>query len=597
MRTLTFYSYKGGVGRSLLVANTAKYLSTLGKSVFAVDLDLEAPGLHYKFELGADAIRSESRRGVVDILTTFLDREEMPESLSDFAVELRVASGAGSIRIMRAGTAPNGEYWRALSRINWYDILYGEKPVGVPFFLELKEQIRAEFDPDFLLIDARTGITEMGGIATTVLPDTVVCLGLASNEHLEGLRAVMRGIRRTTDNSGSPVDLLSVISRLASKGDETAELANILKYLNEPIQSGLPGLQLEEVVALHSEPLLDQAEQLLVGGTNSPHELPLLRDYLRLFSKIIPAEDIRPHVGQLIQSAVNRLLDDPDGAQSDLEAVTTYCADQEAYRALLKLYRVRKVGIDKLLATASLMWQLAGSKSGVDDLHIEIVQQAYSEQQRAVDSQKKFAEFADAVWRATGMGDIKTGLTIVNSFLPERRSKALQLLNDYVSTVDAPDSAMIVRLLDLLISSRDFVSAKATVDRFKGITASPQFDLSWARMALDTKDPEAILDLFNDEAFRFDAVRVLDPALAYRLLRVIADEDASKFLDDALESAIVSQDSIQLRLIGEVFQEESRWPVFEKKLVGRVSTDVITDITDWTRRRMRRPRPSSLRLT
>ena len=46
MRTITYYSYKGGVGRTLLVANTAKYLSTLGKTVFALDLDLEAPGLH-----------------------------------------------------------------------------------------------------------------------------------------------------------------------------------------------------------------------------------------------------------------------------------------------------------------------------------------------------------------------------------------------------------------------------------------------------------------------------------------------------------------------------------------------------------------------
>ena len=49
MRTITFYSYKGGVGRSLLVANVATYLATLGKRVFAIDFDLEAPGLHYKF--------------------------------------------------------------------------------------------------------------------------------------------------------------------------------------------------------------------------------------------------------------------------------------------------------------------------------------------------------------------------------------------------------------------------------------------------------------------------------------------------------------------------------------------------------------------
>src|SRR5258705_8465678 len=111
MRTITFYSYKGGVGRSLLVANTAKYLSTLGKRVFAVDLDLEAPGLHYKFELGFDAATTKPAAGVVDVLRNFLENDSWPEALSDFTTEVEVPSGAGPIFIMRAGTAPQGDYW------------------------------------------------------------------------------------------------------------------------------------------------------------------------------------------------------------------------------------------------------------------------------------------------------------------------------------------------------------------------------------------------------------------------------------------------------------------------------------------------------
>src|SRR5215208_2056524 len=166
MRTITYYSYKGGVGRSLLVANTAKYLSTLGKTVFALDLDLEAPGLHYKFELGSDTRQSPIVPGIVDILAGFLKQQPLPQSLEAYTTQVKVAEGAGSIHIMPAGTAPSGEYWRLLSQVNWYDIFYGDRPTGVPFFLELKERIRAGYNPDFLLIDARTGITEMGGIAT-----------------------------------------------------------------------------------------------------------------------------------------------------------------------------------------------------------------------------------------------------------------------------------------------------------------------------------------------------------------------------------------------------------------------------------------------
>jgi len=138
---------------------------------------------------------------------------------------------------------------------------------------------------------------------------------LASVEHLEGLRAVMHGINQTSSREGQPVQLLPVISRLPQGRDEDVELSTIRAYLNSPINDGGRSLNLDELMILRTEPLLDSAEQLLAGGKNSPHDLPLLRDYLRLFSRIIPAEDIRPYVGQLIQRAVSRLLDDPDTAQ------------------------------------------------------------------------------------------------------------------------------------------------------------------------------------------------------------------------------------------------------------------------------------------
>ena len=46
----TFYSYKGGVGRTLLAANMAVALARQGKTLLW-DLDVEAPGLHRINEL------------------------------------------------------------------------------------------------------------------------------------------------------------------------------------------------------------------------------------------------------------------------------------------------------------------------------------------------------------------------------------------------------------------------------------------------------------------------------------------------------------------------------------------------------------------
>jgi cellulose biosynthesis protein BcsQ len=43
---ITFYSYKGGTGRTMALVNLAWVLSSNDKSVLTIDWDLEAPGLH-----------------------------------------------------------------------------------------------------------------------------------------------------------------------------------------------------------------------------------------------------------------------------------------------------------------------------------------------------------------------------------------------------------------------------------------------------------------------------------------------------------------------------------------------------------------------
>src|SRR3954465_15654513 len=45
-RIITFYSYKGGTGRSMAVSNVAWVLASNGHKVLLIDWDLEAPGLH-----------------------------------------------------------------------------------------------------------------------------------------------------------------------------------------------------------------------------------------------------------------------------------------------------------------------------------------------------------------------------------------------------------------------------------------------------------------------------------------------------------------------------------------------------------------------
>src|ERR1700690_1410343 len=64
---ITFYSYKGGTGRTMALANVAWILAANGKRVLIADWDLESPGLHRYFQPFIDTDVSE-RPGIIDII-------------------------------------------------------------------------------------------------------------------------------------------------------------------------------------------------------------------------------------------------------------------------------------------------------------------------------------------------------------------------------------------------------------------------------------------------------------------------------------------------------------------------------------------------
>src|SRR5205807_3119298 len=86
VQTITFYAYKGGTGRTLALANAARYLARLGQRVFVIDLDLEAPGLHHKMALAPTGSFPPIERGIVDCISTFATEHRIPDELAPYTV-------------------------------------------------------------------------------------------------------------------------------------------------------------------------------------------------------------------------------------------------------------------------------------------------------------------------------------------------------------------------------------------------------------------------------------------------------------------------------------------------------------------------------
>lgn len=229
MYVTTFYSFKGGVGRSMALTNVAYELSSLGYRVLIVDFDLEAPGL----DTFANVSSARPTRGIVEFITAYLDSDHAPD-VRDFVFEAPLPNAdAQPIIVMPAGNPDHG-YANRLGGINWTELY--ERHDGYLLFEDLKAQWRERLKVDYVLVDSRTGHTDVGGICTRQLPDSVVVLFLPNDQNLRGLQKVVESIREEPHFSGRPpIDLIFVASNVPYLDDEEQVLRRRLALFRKQL--------------------------------------------------------------------------------------------------------------------------------------------------------------------------------------------------------------------------------------------------------------------------------------------------------------------------------------------------------------------------
>lgn len=342
---VAFYGFRGGAGRTTALAHVAALLASRQHKIVAVDLDVEAPGLHDVL----DCPPIEKGRGVVALLRSAATSDDPQTDLRLAPHLLRSKQDiGGNLLVLPAGRLDD-EYLSGLDDLGvplWH-LADGPSPLG-----ELIDRIRSELAPDAILVDCRTGLSGLSASAIFHLSNIVVCLATVSKQSLDGLSLLFQAIKASKlERFGQP-EVLVVPSMVPDSSDGRARVEDwfipeIEKRYREIVGIGAVDEQLptaDEIASLES-PVVREGIEYRRGIA--------LNDYLR-------ADQLQSFAGNYLP--LLRRLDTLMGLSRPSESYT--------------------------ISSQSVLDELSHSNSGLDSL-------AFAESTSAADIVSKFIEPTD----------------------------------------------------------------------------------------------------------------------------------------------------------------------------------------------------------
>ena len=336
-----FYSFKGGVGRSQALTAVGHLLAQRRRRVLLVDMDLEAPGISVALlspearegqdgflevcrdlsrqilnaareghPLADDLIRITAEQIAKCLHALPLPAEaQEPELLArireDFP-QLPIPEQEGGVFLLSCGRIYR-DYVGSVAELSlpellaltWEDVDAGRRepllkaagmdPAEPPEnLLQILVKILhdafvhdcvlpGDAPPDYVLVDSRAGLADIGGICVRGLADHLVILSGLNRQNLEGTRRVLDRYRQ---GDRSPALFTTVLSPVPD-----AEL----ELLEARLKEAKDALALEDdPLLLHYQPRVALLEEPFI----QPHHRnsQLARDYLRLCSRLQQAK-------------------------------------------------------------------------------------------------------------------------------------------------------------------------------------------------------------------------------------------------------------------------------------------------------------------
>ncbi len=298
----------------MALANVACVLaeSKNNHNILMIDWDLDAPGLHRYFQ---DYVKNDDEKSLLfehqlGLIDLFLEIKQICESQKledddisvDFFVTLEIdkyiiSTDIDSLFLISAGKLDE-TYSRRVNSFNWEDF-FNTYPTIISKF---SEYLSKKYN--YVLVDSRTGYTDISGICTTLMPDKLVVVFTPNKQSIAGVLSIakMSVEYRKASHDLRPLITYPLVSRIEPTEPQLRETwrfgdeyNNIIGYqiqfesLFENIY-GLPGCSLTEYfddIQIQHMPRYSYGEEIAVLAERSEDRLSIAKSYESFTNRLI----------------------------------------------------------------------------------------------------------------------------------------------------------------------------------------------------------------------------------------------------------------------------------------------------------------------
>jgi len=253
---VTFYSYKGGVGRSLLAANIGILSARRGKTLLW-DLDIEAPGLH---NISGLTPAKTVKEGFFEWMISWQESGR-PSKDADFGklVKLACQTPEQDRLFILPAYGDNKDFAGLYQSVRWDDFLVRDLDSGLALFRGILDAFgKAGFET--VMLDSRTGITDIGGLLAVLLSHATVLVGNYGRQNTKGLAHVWQALQPASEGRIAPRGALPPLTRILVASPIADELD--LRAKGEEIWKEAFGLAPAELITIPFDQRLLFTEEL-----------------------------------------------------------------------------------------------------------------------------------------------------------------------------------------------------------------------------------------------------------------------------------------------------------------------------------------------